>query len=376
MNRRWEIRETGRMTGRALFIGENGDYYVAGGYKILRSDDGGRSWRLDCRLPEKGWKPWAARSRLAARLLRYYVAAFRVLEDGSRIAVAREGVFRAGPGEKDMVPVFRLARGSRPLNIAADGRRVLFGEYGSGLESAEVHVYVSDDWGRSFQVGYSFPRGDIRHVHNILVDPHAGHYWVLVGDFGRQPGIGALSKDLKTLDWIARGSQRCRAVGAVIEKDCLVYGTDSDRERNYIVRLDKRSGNIETLLEVEGSSLYAARFGPVRLISTCVEPNPSCLARECSLYASLDGQEWRRAAVHRKDAFHPVYFQFGALVLPYANNRTGRGMYSGQAVRGLDNRVAFVEFAATAQDRLHVSRTKANQPRSAESTHVSERIRL
>ena len=279
-----------------------------------------------------------------SRLLRYNIAAFQVLHDGSRVAVARDGVYRAGAGEERMSRVFPITRGLRPLNLTVDNNRVLFGEYGDGYESSEVFVYISEDGGRSFDVGYRFPRGDIRHVHNVIFDPHQENYWVLVGDFDRQPGIGILSKDLSTFEWLGRGSQEHRAVGAIIEPDCLLYGTDSDRERNYIVRIDKKDGKLTKLLEVEGSSLYATTFGPVHVISTCVEPNPACASRECSLYASRNGADWERSVVHKKDRYHFTFFQLGVLVLPYACNAEPRGMYSGQAVQQVDDVVRLVEW--------------------------------
>lgn len=343
MNRTLDLRATGGTTGRALYIGPAGELYIARRYEIYRSDDWGTTWQLNCFVPKSGWKPLIAKSRLGARLLRYYIAAFQVLADGSRVAVARDGLYRAGPEEIRMSRVFRITRGSRPVNLAVDDSRVLFGEYGN-LDACEVFLYVSEDRGKTFDVGYRFPKGDIRHVHNILVDPHHDGYWVLVGDFGRQPGIASLSKDTQTLEWLNRGSQEYRAAAALVEPDCLIYGTDSDRERNFIVRLDKQSGQSNELLELEGSSLYAATFGPVRAISTCVEPNPTCQSRECSLYASWDGADWKQVLVHRKDPYHSKYFQFGTIVLPYAYHAQPRGMYSGQAIRCKDDRVSFVEL--------------------------------
>jgi hypothetical protein len=339
------IKHTRQTTGRALYIGQSGELYVARKYRIYRSNDWGATWQLDCFVPVSGWKPLVAKTRLGARLLRYDITAFRVLDDGSRVALARDGVYRAGPGEIRMSRVFHVTRGSRPLNLAVDGARVLFGEYGSGLESSRVRVYVSEDRGRSFHVGYQFPKGDIRHVHNVLVDPYQDNYWILTGDFDRQAGIAALSKDLQTLEWLKRGSQKYRAVGALIERDRLIYGTDSDRERNFIVSIDKQSGELNETCEVEGSSLYATTFGPVRVISTCVEPNPACPSRQCSLYASTDGAQWKYVVVHRKDRYHSNYFQFGTLVLPYAHNAEPRGMYSGQAVEDMDGKVSFIEFS-------------------------------
>ncbi len=345
MSNELHVSHLRQLAGRALYIGESGEFYVSVKYRVYRSHDGGASWELDCYVPASGWKPLVAATRLGARLLRYYIAAFSILDDGARVAVARDGLYRAGPQEVRMSRVFRVTRGSRPLNLGVDGQRVLFGEYGGGLEPCRVRVYISEDGGREFHVGYEFPKGDIRHVHNVLVDPYQDDYWVLVGDSDRQAGVGLLSRDMKRVEWLRRGSQRFRAVGALIEEGRLVYGTDSDRDHNFIVSLDKQSGRLDEIREVEGSSLYATTFGPVRVISTCVEPNPVCPSRECSLYASTDGDDWQRFAVHRKDPFHFKYSQFGTLVLPYAYGPKPHGMYSGQAVRGLDDKVNLIEFS-------------------------------
>lgn len=339
-----EARVTGGCAGRALYIGRGGETYVARRYQIYRSDDWGASWRLDCYVPSLGWKPLFAGSSIGARLLRYYIAAFQVLDDGSRVAVARDGIYRVGPGETRMSRVFRVTRGSRPLNLSVDGSRVLFGEYGN-LEAYEVFLYISEDHGKTFDVGHRFPKGDIRHVHNVLVDPHHDGYWVLVGDFGHQTGIGFLSKDMKTIEWLSRGREDYRAVGAVIEPDCLIYGTDAEFQKNSIMRLDKQSGKVHHLLETEGSSLYATTFGRVRVISTSAVPKPAGDSRKCSLYASLDGADWQRIVVGRKDWLHSKYFQFGTIVLPYAYHAEPRGMYSGQAIEDMDDKVSFLEVS-------------------------------
>jgi hypothetical protein len=338
-----QVRITGGTSGRALYVGRGGEVYVARRYQIYRSDDWGGTWRLDSFVPGRGWEPLVTKSRLGARLLRYDIAAFQVLGDGSRIAVARDGLYRAEPGALRMSRVFRISRGSRPLNLAIDGSRVLFGEYGN-LDAYEVFLYISEDGGKTFHVGYRFPKGDIRHIHNVLVDPHHDGYWVLVGDYGRHPGIASLSKDMQTLEWLNRGSQQHRAVAAIIQPDCLIYGTDSDCQQNAIVSVDKRSGRVHELREIEGCSLYATTFGDVQVISTGVMPGLVGNSNECSLYASRDGARWERLLVHRKDRYHTKYFQLGTIVLPYAYHTQPRGMYSGQAVEGMDDRVSFLDL--------------------------------
>jgi hypothetical protein len=333
-----------QMPGRALYISPEGRCFISRKYEILSSDDWGQSWRLDCCVPDSGWQSWASNFQPFSRLLRHNIQAFRILEDGSRLAVARNGIYRAASGETEMTRVFTYTRGSRPLNLCVDGPRAIFGEYGDDYSQTEVFLYVSEDYGVSWEKGFRFPRGDIRHVHNIIFDPRENHYWVLVGDFGRQPGIGVLSKDLKNIDWLIRGGYEARAVGAINMPDCLYYGTDSDRERNFIIRLEKQSGKLTKVLEIEGSSLYATSFGPVHVISSCVEPNPSCTSRECSLYVSSDGDRWDRILPHRKDMLSPVLFQFGCLVLPYSYYPKPRGMFSGQAVSGAHNKTTMLSF--------------------------------
>jgi hypothetical protein len=332
--------------GRALFIAAGGRCYISRRYQIFRSDDWGQSWQLDCRVPASGWKSYASLASLGARLLRYYIGALQVLGDGSRVAVARDGLYRAGPGESQMTRTFKVTRGSRPLHLGADGTRLLFGEYGDGYEKTEVLVYVSEDSGRSWDVAYRFPAGDIRHVHNIVHDPWNNHYWIMVGDFGHQPGIGALSKDLRNIDWVVRGNQESRVVSPIVNEDNLVYGMDSDYAENFIVRLDKQSGKMTKLLKIEGSSLYSARFGSTSVISTCVEKNPACPSRECSLYLSRDGDAWNRIETHQKDWYNYILFQFGTLVLPYVYCDRSKGMYSGQAVVGGHNSVRMLDFDA------------------------------
>ncbi len=338
------VQVRGQVPGRALYIDRRGRLYISRLYNIFRSDDGGATWQLDCAIPQSGIKPALARFSLAARLLRYNISVLRIMDDGTRIAVAREDIYRAEPNDVQMTQVFRIKRGSRPMHICLDGQRVLFGEYGDSYKKLEVFIYVSEDGGRTFEVCYKFPRGSIRHVHNLIYDPYLNHYWVLVGDYDAQPGIGALSRDLKTIEWVRRGDQKSRVMAAIVQQDELIYGTDSEIERNYIIRMDKRSGQIRKIQEVEGSSLYATTFGPVLAISTCVEPSPYQLTKESALYLSRDGDLWQRALSYHKDRHHPTLFQYGTLVLPHSQQQQPFGMFSGQAVVGEHDRVTLVSF--------------------------------
>lgn len=343
----------GETRGRAQYVDKEGAIYISRGYRIYRSEDSGRAWQLDCYVPARSRTALLAQLRHSARLLRYYVAAFRVLSNGTRLAIARDGVYRSAPGALKMERVFRIPRGSRPLNLGVDREdRVFFGEYGDNRQRHEILVYVSEDGGRSFEVGYVFKPGDVRHVHNVVYDRYLDKYWVLVGDFGNEPGIGLLERDFSSLEWVARGNQIARAVGAVVERDYLLFGTDTELQQNYIIRMEKTTGKFRQLRSIEGTSLYAAKFGPVRLISTCVEPSRINRSRISTLYASIVDDYWYPVWSYRKDLLPSVLFQFGTLVLPHSDCDVPVGMFSGQGVRGLDNRVCAVLFACGAEQQV------------------------
>ncbi|HLP30826.1 MAG TPA: hypothetical protein VK150_05655 [Geothrix sp.] len=339
------LRGTAR--GRALLIDRGGRFYVARKYRIFRSDDAGATWVLDCEVPAAGWKPLAAASAPAARLLRFNIQAFQLLEDGTRVAVARDGIYRAAPGEIHMTKTWSVTRGSRPITLSADGQRVLFGEYGGAeMDQVPVRVYLSEDGGRRFEPFHAFPKGDIHHIHNVVVDPYADHYWVLAGDHGRTPGIAALSRDGRHLDWLDRGHQMVRAVSVLPRPDCLLYGSDSEVEPNHLIRLDKKTARCERLQPVEGSSLYAADVGGMAVISTSVEASAVNTARHCSLYGSRDDATWTRLVSFEKDFWSPL-LQFGLVVLPVVQEpNLAHWMFSGQALKGHHDRVTLCSSLA------------------------------
>jgi len=337
----WNLNICGTASGRALLVAQDGALYCGRGYRIYRSHDGGREWVLDCQIRAQGWKPLVSKMKLAARLLRYNIQALRVLPDGSRVAIARNGAYRAQAGDLEMNRKWTLVRGSRPINLSADGDRLLFGEYGGPeMDAVGVRIYCSGDCGEHFEPVYEFPKGDIRHVHNVVFDEYEDHYWVLTGDYDRTPGIAALSKDFRHLDWLDRGNQMVRAVSVLVRPDCLIYGSDTELEANYIIRLEKRSGRYERIAPIDGSSIYSADFGNLALISTCVEPSKVNTSDCASVYGSRDGIKWSKLLSQRKDGFSPTLFQFGLVVLPVVQTQVPCwGMLSGQAVAENHNRV-------------------------------------
>lgn len=128
-----------------------------------------------------------------------------------------------------------------------------------------------------------------------------------------------------------------RAVVAHPDKRRLLYGTDSERAPNYILSLDKSTGQLSRIAPLEGSCLHLAQFGQNILVSTAVEPSNINLDKTCYLYKSQNGTDWQRLDSSAKDVWHPTYFQFGTFVLPFVSRDTGSLIaYGGQAIRGHD----------------------------------------
>ncbi len=316
--------------------------YVGRGYEVHRSTDAGVSWTRVAAIPCPSWRRLAAPSRLVSRLLRQEVRALLRLAGGALVAACRFGVFY-GRDAGGMLCAATIDGGDTPLAFPmrlglGPGDVVAFGEYVAPRRLRPVRIFASRDGGRTFTAVHRFPPGEIVHVHNVVWDATDGHWWVLSGDHGHEPGIGRLSADFARFEWLVKGEQRHRAVTPFDFGDHLVYATDTEREPNGLFALDKRTGAIRRIAELEGSCLHACRFGTLYAVTTSVEPSAVNRSPFATLWLSRDGEDWHCAFRARKDPWHPNLFQYGSLILPAGGSRSEQIWLSGQAVEGLDGR--------------------------------------
>ncbi len=326
--------------GRVLTVLPDGTLYLGRHNNVYASDDDGATWTRVLCLPRSPLQRMAEGSRLACRLVRHEVRALIRLSGGGFVAATRTGVYCSEPGCESM----KLSRmdgcGLRvhpPMCLTTGPNdEVLWGEYWGNKERREVRLFASLDQGRTFDVIHTFARREVKHIHNLVLDERRAHYWVLAGDHDSEPGIGRLSLDLRSFDWFVKGKQACRAVCLLDMGDCLVYGTDSEKEPNAIVRLEKSTGRLERLAETEGSCIYACRFGRYYVLSTSVEPSDVNHCQDAGLWVSSDGDRWTRVYQARKDRWDASLFQFGSIVLPRGSSNRETLSFSGQALCGID----------------------------------------
>ncbi|HVP11369.1 MAG TPA: hypothetical protein VMV94_09320 [Phycisphaerae bacterium] len=337
--------------GRALCVQADGTMYLGREHGVYSSIDDGVTWRRVLTFPRSAIRGLAEFSRLACRLLRHEIRALARLSDGCYVGATRQGVFYAPPSETQMRPSRVRDRGlpvhpPMSLTVGPDGR-VLWGEYWVNRERRPVRLYASEDRGVSYDVVHTFAAGEVKHIHNLVYDERYKHYWVLAGDHGTEPGIGRLSADLKTFDWLVKGKQEYRAVCLFDMGEYLVYGTDSEMASNAAMRLEKTTGKTERLAEFDGSCIHGCKFGSYLALSTSVEPSAVNRSQRAGLWLSRDGERWTCVYRAAKDRWNATYFQFGSIVLPRGESGRETALFSGQALVGIDGRAAVAALSDT-----------------------------
>lgn len=301
--------------------------YASRGYSLLRAkmqvNPDAIEWQPVARYAPDWWRNLSARSRLTFRLVRDGFHALATLASGHMVAAVPGAIVTLAPGENEFQLSYRVLRGTRPLHITSTpDDQVFWGEYFDNPDRDEVHIYASTDRGATWHVAYTFPRGAVRHVHNIVFDEWANCLWVLTGDNGSECRILRVSCDFKNVDTVLSGHQQARSVALVPTADGVYFSSDTPLESNHVYHLD-RGGNLKEIAALTSSSIYGCRAGGGVFFSTMVEPSPANLDPNVRLYGSRDGIDWVSLMQWRKDFWPMSWFQYGNAVLPDGRNTTG-----------------------------------------------------
>ena len=220
-----------KVDGRALLVDGNGTFYLGkNSAEIFSSTDSGHGWDKFGEFPDSIIPEPFGRYRLLNRLLRNEIRTLVVYPDGAAVAGRKDGIFYKKPD--DLMLKRSAVRSGKlewhcPLNIAiGPEQQLLWGEYSPVSHKNTVEIFISEDRGKSFEVAFVLDEGMAMHIHNLLYDETIDAYWVFLGDFGHEAGIGILSRDLQRFEWFLRGEQRFRLVNAFDLGDHLVYATD------------------------------------------------------------------------------------------------------------------------------------------------------
>lgn len=302
--------------------------YASRGYQLLRASVQDPSSALMWQ-PVADFQPdWRRRlsvmNGLSARLFRDGFHALAVLPSGGLVAAVPGAIVTLGRGESEFRRTHSIVRGTRPLHITAvPNGTIYWGEYFDNSTRDEVHIFASTDAGATWSVAYTFPKGSIRHVHNIVHDPWGDCLWIFTGDYGDECRILRASCDFSQVEGVLQGQQQTRAVAAIPTEDGLYFSSDTPLEPNYIYRLDRQ----ELLLQVapiSSSSIYGCRVGNRVFFSTMVEPSEVNRDRHVRIYGGTGGsaQEWHLLRAWQKDRWPMGLFQYGNAFMPDGDNTT------------------------------------------------------
>jgi hypothetical protein len=300
--------------------------YASRGYSVLRARMRPTSdpieWQLVARYVPAWWRNLSASSRLTFRLFRDGFHALATLASAYIVAAVPGAILTLAPGGNEFRVSHRVLRGTRPLHFAVTpDDHAFWGEYFDNPARDEVHVYASTDRGATWDVAYTFPRGAVRHIHNIVYDEWANCLWVLTGDNGSECRILRVSCDFKSVDVVLSGQQQARAVALLPTPDGLYFSSDTPLESNHVYRLD-RGGTLSEVTSLSSSSIYGCRAGGGIFFSTMVEPSPANPDSSIRLYGSLEGSHWYDLMQWKKDVWPMSLFQYGNAVLPDGRNAT------------------------------------------------------
>ncbi len=224
------------------------------------------------------------------------------------------------------------------------GKEFYYGEYIWNEEKGPVSVFRRRNG--AWDKVYTFSAGAITHIHNIIYCQEKKCFYILTGDEDKESGIWVADYTFETVRQLVGGMQQFRACIAFLEEDYLYYATDTPLEQNFLYRIHLLDNRLEKLGNINGSCIYGAVQGDLKLFSTTVEPDSSLpkwrykftrklgkgiIDRYSHLYMIDCNKKPKELLALRKDRLPMWLFQFGTITFPY--NTTNDIFITTQAVK-------------------------------------------
>jgi hypothetical protein len=329
------LKKIGAWPGIRVLAWDGGVLYGSRRYQIVRLKlneytphqiAGDDPWEPVARFRPRWWRNLTARTNLTYRLTRDGFHALCVVGDHSNeqtmVGAVPGAIVTKTSADDEFFVTHRVRRGTRPLHVTAvPSGKIYWGEYFDNPERTEVHVYVSIDNGRTWEIAYTFSARSIRHIHNIVYDRWGDCLWILTGDEGSECKILRADCDMGSVEVVLSGNQQARAVAAIPTRQGLYFSTDTPSDRNHVYRLD-RAGNLHQVTELSSSSIYGCKAGDAMFFSTMVEPSAVNTSREVHIVGLNHGTAWQTVDHWKKDKWPSHYFQYGNAFLPDGENST------------------------------------------------------
>src|SRR5690625_3864749 len=157
-----------------------------------------------------------------------YIRQIRKLNDGSVMAFGSlGGVYKSDENEQNFQLVHRHDEGksmNEGFGVKVYDNILLICEYGTNYGH---QVYMSKDYGETFESIFLNPNPKDHHIHDVAYDPYEGLIWVACGDNPPNDMIFWSADWGKTWRNLNPGIDKQRRVTMIMPMpDCVLFGTD------------------------------------------------------------------------------------------------------------------------------------------------------
>lgn len=238
---------------------------------------------------------------------------------------------------------FFCGQGIRPLiftkvnSISGINDGIYFGGYLSNPTKKEVPVFHRVDVDK-WEVVYTFPKGMINHVHNIVVDKYRNCLWIFTGDFDKSSAIWKVSDGFNSVEYFVGNNQQFRGCVVFSHPNGLIYATDAPFADNFIYLFDPATKTSKKLLDLHGSCIYGTQWKEDYVFSSTIEGDGRNTSRFEFYFGRKKGAGIKDNYVHLykgnlENGFSEIYklkkdimpfytFQFGVFKFPYGQNNS------------------------------------------------------
>ena len=275
----------------------NGSIILSKGPCLYLADSGLLNIKFLCRLPSLHFIYRLPRVRLFERVLRLHISSFLILDNEWGLAVRKNEIWRVNLHDGTVTLDFLIPENRKLLRLTlvkdmqGFDDTIVFGEYFNNPSMRPVNIWrcplnSPGEW----SIGFTFPEGQINHIHNIVLDKYRLKLWILTGDFDKAAGIYLTNKNFEEVNMFLSGNQQYRAAWIHRLKDTVFYATDSQLEANSLCVLDEQDNvTSQKIAPIEGSSIYAAFGANDIFFSTTVEPGMPTGNRLIDLFQTKPG---------------------------------------------------------------------------------------
>ena len=344
----------------------NGLILISRGHKIFSYNPKTLKTSFLNKLPTPFYLKIISYSKLLSRMFRYGVNLGLQKDESSVLLIFNKKIYNLDLDDNRIYESFNLKRGSRPLNITnitnIDGfdDQVCFGEYFMNFKKKDVHIYTLDR-NSNWKVSFTFPEGEIEHIHNIVPDKNRNLIWILTGDFDNSSAIWIAENNFNNVYPVLRGEQDYRACVAFPTNEGLLYGTDTQFQQNSIRLLYKeKEWKTRKILDINGPVIYGSKFKDDFYFSTSVEGESSEKGKYIQYFDRTIGKGvitnyshivkgnlkngFKVVYKNKKDIYPFILFQFGTLVFPTGENKSDSVFFNVNALKKHDQSIVKLKF--------------------------------